>query len=217
MPFATYGELKAAVATWLARTDLTTNIVDFVTLARQRVSNDLKLRGLDVMTTGVLTAADQLALPADRDEIRSFEIALSSGEITTLQLTDPSTFAEARSPSWSGGQVTFYMIQGNVLLLAPAPGIGAAYTLRYYATKPAQPADNTTDAILSQYPNLMLYASLLEAEPFLRNDERIVTWQAFYDRALTAARKLEWNSRVGGGKLAGRPVYRPVSTRWSPT
>ena len=73
------------------------------------------------------------------------------------------------------------------------------------------------DAILSQYPNMMLYASLLEAEPFLRNDERIVTWQAFYDRALTAARKLEWNSRVGGGKLAGRPVYRPPSTRHSPT
>ena len=184
MPFATYSDLKAAIATWLARTDLTTNIVDFVTLARQRVSNDLKLRGLDVMTTGVLTAADQLALPADRDEIRSFEIALSSGEITTLQLTDPSTFAEARSPSWSGGQVTFYMIQGNVLLLAPAPGIGASYTLRYYATKPAQPADNTTDAILSQYPNLMLYGSLLEAEPFDVRDS-----YATQDKALGAV----WN------------------------
>jgi len=33
---------------------------------------------------------------------------------------------------------------------------------------------------------LLLYAALLEATPFLKNDERIATWQAAYDRAAQA-------------------------------
>ncbi len=35
-------------------------------------------------------------------------------------------------------------------------------------------------------PQLLLYATLLEATPFLKNDARIQTWQTLYDRALAA-------------------------------
>jgi len=33
---------------------------------------------------------------------------------------------------------------------------------------------------------LLLYGTLLEATPFLKNDERIAVWQGFYDRSLAA-------------------------------
>ena len=40
---------------------------------------------------------------------------------------------------------------------------------------------------LTEYaPDLLLYAALLEAAPFLKKDERIGTWQAMYDRAAQA-------------------------------
>jgi hypothetical protein len=40
---------------------------------------------------------------------------------------------------------------------------------------------------LTEYaPQLLLYASLLEATPFLKNDERIGVWQQMYDRAAQA-------------------------------
>jgi hypothetical protein len=40
---------------------------------------------------------------------------------------------------------------------------------------------------LTEYaPDLLTYATLLEATPFLKNDERIATWQAMYDRAAQA-------------------------------
>ena len=217
MPFSTYSDLKAAVATWLARTDLTSNIIDFVTLARQRVQNELRLRGLDIVVTGALTDADSLALPADRDELRSFEITNTAGDLGLLTIADPDTFGLAIA-NGSAGNPLYYLISNNKLYMAPVSSVGTAYRLRYYAMAPAQPADNATDALLSQYPSLLLYGSLMEAEPFLKNDERIGVWQAFFDRALASARSREWNSRAGGGKLVARPssVARSSSQRHWP-
>jgi len=45
--------------------------------------------------------------------------------------------------------------------------------------------DNETQTNwLTEYaPDLLLYATLLEATPFLKNDERMQMWQATYDRA----------------------------------
>ena len=40
---------------------------------------------------------------------------------------------------------------------------------------------------LTEYaPDVLLYASLLEALPFLKNDERVQMWQGMYDRAAQA-------------------------------
>jgi hypothetical protein len=46
--------------------------------------------------------------------------------------------------------------------------------------------DFQTNWVTEYIPDLLLYASLLEATPFLKNDERIQTWQAMYDRAAQA-------------------------------
>jgi len=40
---------------------------------------------------------------------------------------------------------------------------------------------------LTEYaPDALLYAALLEAQPFLKQDDRIPTWQGMYDRAVQA-------------------------------
>jgi hypothetical protein len=46
--------------------------------------------------------------------------------------------------------------------------------------------DSQTNWITEYAPNLLLYAVLLEATPFLKNDDRIGTWQTMYDRASQA-------------------------------
>lgn len=45
---------------------------------------------------------------------------------------------------------------------------------------------NQTNWLTEYAPNLLLYASLLESAPFLKDDGRVPTWQGFYDRALQA-------------------------------
>ena len=44
MAFTTYTELKSVVADYLARTDLTAQIPDFITLAEVRLKRDLRIR-----------------------------------------------------------------------------------------------------------------------------------------------------------------------------
>ena len=46
--------------------------------------------------------------------------------------------------------------------------------------------DFQTNWITEYAPDVLLYATLLEATPFLKKDERIGTWQAMYDRAAQA-------------------------------
>ena len=56
----------------------------------------------------------------------------------------------------------------------------------YYQQLPLLDDENQTNWLTALAPNLLLYGALLEATPFLKNDERIGTWQTFYDRAASA-------------------------------
>ena len=58
MAFTTYTELKASVADYLARTDLTAQIPDFITLAEKRLKRDLRIRQMLKVVTATMTAAD---------------------------------------------------------------------------------------------------------------------------------------------------------------
>jgi hypothetical protein len=49
----------------------------------------------------------------------------------------------------------------------------------------------------------MLYGSLLQAMPFLKNDERMPMWQAQYDRVI-ATLKTEDVARIGDRQTVAR-------------
>lgn len=46
-------------------------------------------------------------------------------------------------------------------------------------------ANNQTNFFTDYTPNALLYGSLLEATPFLKDDARIPTWQTWFDRELS--------------------------------
>jgi hypothetical protein len=75
------------------------------------------------------------------------------------------------------------------------------YTLQilYYANPPFLTNTNPSNDFLAVCPDLLLYGSLVEAEPYLMNDSRIQLWAGMYDRgvaALTAADDASENSGV---------------------
>ena len=71
-------------------------------------------------------------------------------------------------------------------LITPTPD--AAYNLEilYYEQPPLLGDDLQTNWLTQYAPDVLLYATLLEATPFLKNDERVGVWQAMYDRAAKA-------------------------------
>lgn len=71
-------------------------------------------------------------------------------------------------------------------LITPTPNAADTLEVLYYE-QPALLGEEFQSNWLTEYaPDLLLYAALLEATPFLKNDERIQTWQALYDRAAQA-------------------------------
>lgn len=71
-------------------------------------------------------------------------------------------------------------------LLAPTPDVSATAEIVYYELPRLLDDEAQTNWLTDHAPNLLLYGALLEATPFLKNDERIQTWQMMYDRAAQA-------------------------------
>jgi hypothetical protein len=75
MSISTYAELQTAVANFLARSDLTAQIPDFIALAEGRMSRELETRSQEKRATATLTTGDEfIALPTDMREIREVKL-----------------------------------------------------------------------------------------------------------------------------------------------
>jgi hypothetical protein len=81
-------------------------------------------------------------------------------------------------------------------LIAPTPDVDYDYEVLYYERP--QPLDSTNQSNwFTQYaPQALLYGSLLQAMPFLKNDERLPMWQGQYDQIMNVL-KTEDVARIG--------------------
>ena len=206
MSFATYSDLKTSIANYLARSDLTTQIPDFITFAENRLRRELRVRQmLKSVTTSSVSGDSTVEVPSDFLEIRDF-VALTN-PITPLSYSSPSILSNDPVASQVGVPRS-YTILANEFLLAPVPD--GVYTLRllYYSAPAYLSSSNTSNVFLNIAPDALLYASLLEAEPYLMNDARINTWGSMYDRAITTLTKSDENTQYSGVPLAMKLTSR---------
>ena len=67
------------------------------------------------------------------------------------------------------------------------PDSATTLQINYYKKLTALSDTNTTNDILTNYPELYLYASLAESSPFLMQDERLQVWAGLFKDALLSA------------------------------
>ena len=65
--------------------------------------------------------------------------------------------------------------------VAPTPALAYSFEVLYYERTQPLDSSNQTNWFTEYAPQALLYGSLLQAMPFLKNDERIPMWQAQYD------------------------------------
>ena len=71
MAITTYAELKTAVANFLARSDLTDRIPEFISMAEARMGRELETRSQEKRATATLTGGDAfVSLPTDLRSVR---------------------------------------------------------------------------------------------------------------------------------------------------
>jgi hypothetical protein len=186
MAITNYTDLQSTIADYLARTDLTSQIPLFIQLAENRLRRDLRIRPMLKVVTTPTTASDPtIALPSDFLEMRDLHI--ESSPIQTLVYQNPSNFyRNTKASTADSGAPKFYTVMGSEFQFAPIPD--SAYTLKmvYYAAPSYLSSSVTSNVFLANSPDLLLYASLGEAEPYLMNDARVATWAQLYDRGLNS-------------------------------
>lgn len=200
MALTDYSSLKTSVANYLARSDLTDQIPDFIRLAEERLARDLRTRKMLVVARADTTASDStVGLPTDFLEMR--DMHLRTTPVQALTYLSPSAFyAGARTTD--SGRPKDYTILASEIQFAPVPDTAYSIQMLYYA-KPQLLSDvNITNVFLANYPDALLYAALGEAEPYLMNDARLQTWAALYDRAITAINTSDQSSEYGGQPMS---------------
>lgn len=200
MSIASYSELQTAVASYLARTDLTSQITDFIRFAELRLRRELRIRQMLKSVTTTTTSGDStVELPSDFLEIRDFIVSTNPAQ--PLTYSSPSAFSRNARTTESGKPLD-YTILASEFQLAPIPDSAYTVKLLYYAAPTFLSDSNTSNAFMANAPDALLYASLLEAEPFLMNDARINTWGTMYDRAISTLTKSDESSQYSGVPLS---------------
>ena len=200
MSFATYSDLQTSIANYLARSDLTSQIPDFITFAENRLRRELRIRQmLKSVTTATVSGDNTVELPADFLQVRDFVVM--TNPIQPLSYSSPSALSNDPRASEVGVPLS-YTILANDFQVSPAPD--GVYTVRllYFAAPAYLSSSNTSNVFLTTAPDALLYASLIDADPYLMNDARINTWGTMYDRAISSLTKSDEEGQYSGVPLA---------------
>jgi hypothetical protein len=124
-----------------------------------------------------------------------------------LSYLSPSSFTRDARPHESGKPI-FYTQRGLEFELAPKPDTTYPLVMLYYAKPAALSTANQSNAFMANCPDALLYAALIEAEPYLMNDARLATWTQMYGLAVTSLVESDNSS-----EYAGVPLSMSVTAR----
>ena len=199
MAIGTYAELQIAVANWLDREDLTDRIPEFITLAEARMNRMLRLRLMENKYTASTVAAQRnYALPTGYVQMRNFQINVTP--VRPLQYVTPEVYDRIWGGS-SSGTPEVYTIMTNEVQLGPKPDSIMTMEMLFYKRITALSGSNTTEQMLTENPDVYLYGALMEAEPFVMNDERMGLWAQGFAQAIQALQEQDNKDRHSGSAL----------------
>jgi len=158
-----------------------------INLAERRIARELKIQGFINVVTGTLqTGVSVYAKPDRWRDTVSINIGTGSQNNTRKMLfTRAYEYLLSYWPDRTAtGRPLFYGDYDYThWLYAPTPDADYPFEVLYYELPPLLDDVVQTNWLTDYAPQLLLYGTLLEATPFLKNDERIPVWQNMYDRA----------------------------------
>jgi hypothetical protein len=158
-----------------------------INLAERRIARELKVEGLISVISSTMQAG--LAVYPKPDRWRttvSFNFGTGAQGNEYNQLF-ARTYEYVRSywpdRTQTGVPLFYAEYDYNNWIVAPTPDAAYPFEVLVYQLLPLLDDANQTNWLTEYAPQVLLYATLLEATPFLKNDERIQVWQQMYDRA----------------------------------
>ena len=173
MSITTFAELKTSVANWLARDDLTSIVPDLIMIGEKRIFREVRCRVMESTLTGT-TSSGLISVPSDYLALK-FQYITGTPTSPLKRMSLSQLYSEYPLRS-SSGKPTAIAREGSNFVFGPFPN--DSYTIGgvYYA-KPVS-ISTSDNALFLANPDLYLFAALCEATPYLKDDKRIVIWEA---------------------------------------
>ena len=204
MSITSYSDLQTSIANFMARSDLTLQIPEFIQLAESRMSRELETREQEKRSQATLTAGDEyILLPTDLREVR--EVKLNTSPTKVLAYFSPSGL-DSQYSSNGQGKPEGYSIVGLEMKLRPIPD--AAYTAEivYIGSLPSLSA-TVTPTLFLRSPDLYLYGALSEGYSYLLDEARAAQYDQKFTRILEEIKVDEQRSHYGTGSLQIKSSY----------
>jgi hypothetical protein len=195
----TYTSLYDDIASYLERSDTATldKIPLFIMLAEQIIASEIKFLGnLTVNNSTMVSGQSVIEKPARWHKTVSMNVVIN-GARQPIFLRKYEYLREYWPNATLTGVPAYYADYDYThWLVAPTPTSAYTFEILYYQRLQPLDASNQTNWFTEYAPQALLYGSLLQAMPFLKNDDRIPMWQAQYQQVMQTL-KTEDIQRIG--------------------
>lgn len=197
MALANYSDLKTAIADALHRSNLTTKIPDFITLAEASMNRVLRTRTMETDNSLTLSSGSRtVALPSGYEEPISLRLVIS-GENRDVLTQVMHTQLNINVESSAARRPEFWAINGTNIEFQNLADQTYTLSFRMLASSWSLSDSTTTNWLLTNHPDLYLYGSLIHAAPYIKDDARIPVWRSFYKEALQEVKNNAARSKSG--------------------
>jgi len=208
MAISNYSDLQSAITDWLARSSLTTaQTANFIQLAEsmfkrpplpRTAGNMGGIRGNKTRTTGTLTAGtNSLTIPTDFQELNALTLTADPSVVLTYVSDD-----QLRQYRRSGtGKPAYYGLT-DIIEFDVAPDDAYAYEISYFPSISALSVSNTTNWLLTKFPDVYLSGAMFWANRYLMAEDEATLWANQYK---------EGAALVSSEYLRGHQSQGPIS------
>jgi len=196
----TYAELKTSIADFLNRDDLTSTIPTFISLGEAQIARDVRHWKQEKRVT---TSVDERYENLPNDWLELKFVSLTTGAM--LETVSPSNMADMRARSDTPGTPKYVRMTADQLEFYPTPSAATDISMLYYARVPSLTDAAPTNWVLSDAPDILLYASLMHSAPYLAEDARVQIWGSLYQSGVEKLNIENQRGRVTGPMRMGIP------------
>lgn len=182
MAIDSYSTLKSTIADFLNRSDLTSVIPTFISLSEAKFNRVLRTRQMIKRATATIDT-QYFAMPGDFLEAK--KLVLNTNPVSVVDFATPEYLDTQKSTNYiAAGKPAYFGVIGTQFEVVPSPDANYTGELTYYAKIDSLSDSTTSNWLLAYAPDLYLYGALVQAAPYLKDDERIATWGQFYTAAM---------------------------------
>ncbi len=211
MALATYSDLKQAIQDWKARSDLATKADDFIDLAEAFFNVKLRQLQMEKQDT-ITTTADNAIVSLPSDYLGMINLSLSDDpaplEMVSLKYID-DRFEVAQV-----GRPRYFALPYDEgvakIKLAPTPDSVYTLNINYFYGIESLSDSNTTNWLMTKYPNLYLSTCLYEASKYIKDFEEANIFAAEIATLLSVFESAGRRDRTPQQRFSQKVVYNVV-------